>query len=242
MWLGVARSLWIYRRPGVRHRAMDALYRRFVGPGDLVFDVGAHVGDRVASFRRLGARVVAVEPQPVLARVLRWLHGRDRGVVLERVAIGAAQGEIALQINRRNPTVSTVSADFIAAAQGAPGWEGQRWDATVRVPQRRLDDLIDRHGEPAFIKLDIEGHEAAALEGLSRPVAALSFEFTTMQRGPAVACLERLGELGEYRFNAALGESQQLALPDWVDAAALRAWLLALPPDANSGDIYARRA
>ena len=48
--------------------AMDRLYGQFVRPGDLVFDIGAHVGDRVASFRRLGARVVAVEPQPALAR------------------------------------------------------------------------------------------------------------------------------------------------------------------------------
>jgi hypothetical protein len=41
---------------------MDRLYSRFVRPGDLVFDIGAHVGDRVASFRRLGAHVVAAEP------------------------------------------------------------------------------------------------------------------------------------------------------------------------------------
>ena len=63
---GVMRSLGIYygwhqRR---RSRAMDALYGRFVKRGDLVFDIGAHVGDRVAAFRRLGAKVVAVEPQP----------------------------------------------------------------------------------------------------------------------------------------------------------------------------------
>jgi len=48
---------------------MDRLYRRFVQPGDLVFDVGAHVGDRIASFRRLGARVVAIEPQRAMAGV-----------------------------------------------------------------------------------------------------------------------------------------------------------------------------
>ena len=44
---------------------------QFVRPGDLVFDVGAHVGDRIAAFRRLGARVVAVEPQPALVRTLQ---------------------------------------------------------------------------------------------------------------------------------------------------------------------------
>ena len=34
-----------------------------VKPGDLAFDIGSHVGDRISSFRRLGARVVALEPQ-----------------------------------------------------------------------------------------------------------------------------------------------------------------------------------
>ena len=57
---------------------MDALYRQFVKRGDLVFDIGAHVGDRVAAFRRLGAKVVAVEPQPALALTLSMFYGRRR--------------------------------------------------------------------------------------------------------------------------------------------------------------------
>jgi len=61
---------------------MDRLYAQFIRPGDLVFDVGAHVGDRVASFRRLGARVIAVEPQPALYRTLRLLFGRDANITL----------------------------------------------------------------------------------------------------------------------------------------------------------------
>ena len=68
-----------YYAPG-RAAALDAFHRRFLGPGDLAFDIGAHVGDRTASFRRLGARVVAVEPQPRLARLLRLLFGRDAGM------------------------------------------------------------------------------------------------------------------------------------------------------------------
>ena len=72
---GVVRSLRIYYGDGPRAAAMDRLYSRFVRPGDLVFDIGAHVGDRVASFRRLGAQVVAVEPQPAMVKVLRLLYG-----------------------------------------------------------------------------------------------------------------------------------------------------------------------
>ncbi len=70
-----------------------------------------------------------------------------------------------------------------------------------------------------FIKLDIEGFEAEALAALSRPVAALSFEFTTIQRAVALACLERCVALGYARFNAALGESQMLG--GWRSATAL---------------------
>ena len=63
---GVVRSLRIYYGDRAPPRRDGPLYRPFVRPGDLVFDIGAHVGDRVAAFRRLGARVVAVEPQPAL--------------------------------------------------------------------------------------------------------------------------------------------------------------------------------
>src|SRR5689334_4646326 len=40
-------------------------YRQFVGPGDLVFDVGANVGHVTKVFLRAGARVVAIEPQSI---------------------------------------------------------------------------------------------------------------------------------------------------------------------------------
>jgi FkbM family methyltransferase len=237
---GVLRSLWIYRlRDRSRHRGMDLLHRRFLAPGDLAFDIGSHVGDRVASFRRLGCRVVAVEPQPMLVRVLRRLHGRDPQVTLVAAAIGAAEGHLDLHLNLRNPTVATGSPAFIAAADGAPRWEGQRWTQTVTVPVTTLDALIERHGLPAFVKIDVEGLELDVLQGLTRAVPALSFEFTTIQPGIALACLARCARLGDYRFNAALGESQSLVHPDWLDAGAMHAWLQALPAEANSGDVYA---
>ena len=145
--------------------------RGFVKPGDLVFDVGSHVGDRIAAFRRLGARVVACEPQPALVKTLRLIYGRDRNVTIEPVAVGAAPGEIELKINLDNPTVSTASRDFVKASEGAPGWEGQSWGKSVKVAMTTLDALIGKHGMPVFMKIDVEGFEAEALAGLTQPVA-----------------------------------------------------------------------
>jgi FkbM family methyltransferase len=238
----ILRSLRIYYGDRSRAAAMDRLYGGLVGRGDLVFDVGAHVGDRVASFRRLGARVVAIEPQPAMVKVLKLFYGRSAEVAIEAVAVGRAIGATIMMINADNPTVSTASPAFVSAARDAPGWETQRWTGSVEVPVTTLDVLIGRHGEPAFIKIDIEGFEAEALLGLTRAVKALSFEFTTIQRDIALGCIERCIALGYTRFNAALGESQTFVHRDWVDGEEIARWLTGLPHAANSGDIYAALA
>ncbi|HEX2555179.1 MAG TPA: FkbM family methyltransferase [Microvirga sp.] len=235
----VSRSLRIYHGPQAPKAAMDALYRRFVKAGDLVFDIGAHVGDRISSFRRLGARVVALEPQPGPLRALRLIHGRDPHVTLIPAAAGERAGEITFHVNSANPTVSTASDEFLAAADGAGGWEGQVWDRAITVPCLTLDGLVATYGAPAFAKIDVEGFEDRVLAGLSRPLPALSFEFTTIARESAARCLDCLGRLGPYRFDVALGETQALVFGEPTDADAMAAYLDGLPHAANSGDVYA---
>jgi membrane glycosyltransferase len=238
--MGIARSVWIYRvRDPARRRRMDALNARFVQPGALAFDLGSHVGDRVDSFLRLGCRVVAVEPQPALLALLRTIYRGRAEVVIEPLAAGEAEGEIELHLNIANPTVATGSTAFIASAAGAPGWEGQRWSARTVVPLTTLDRLVARHGRPAFVKIDVEGLEDRVLRGLTRPVPALSFEFTTIQRDVALAALRRCAELGRYRFDATLGESHTLVHGRWLEAEEMAKWLAELPVEANSGDVYA---
>jgi FkbM family methyltransferase len=241
-WRGVFRSLRIYYGARGHRAAMARLYGAFVRPGDLVFDIGAHVGDRIGAFCRLGARVVAVEPQPALVKTLRVLYGRNRAVTIEPVAVGRETGTVTLKLNLDNPTVSTASDDFVRAADGAPGWQGQAWTRTIEVPLTTLDALIARHGMPAFIKIDVEGFEADVLAGLTKPPPALSFEFTTIQRDVAAACIARCAALGYRRFQAALGESQAFAHAQWLSDDAMARWLAALPVEANSGDVYAAGA
>jgi FkbM family methyltransferase len=231
--VAVAKSVVTYHGDTAKNGRMDTLYRRFLQPGDLAFDIGSHVGDRVASFRRLGARVVALEPQPGPAAIIEQIFAGDPDVTLLRAACGADAGSLTLKVNSANPTVTTASPDFVASAAGAEGWQGQVWDREITVPATTLDALIAAHGAPAFVKIDVEGFEADVLSGLSRPLPALSFEFTTIQREVALACLDRLAALGPYRFDVALGESQALTFGRFVPKDEMAAHLASLPHEAH---------
>lgn len=242
--LGLLRSLLIYRAIPWRGAQLRRFYRRFVPAGGLAFDIGAHLGNRVAAFRALGARVVALEPQPDFARRLRRRFGPDPQVLVLEQALGREAGQARLLASPRTPTVATLSRDFVARAGAAPSFQGVRWEAGPLVDVSTLDALIARHGLPDFVKIDVEGFELEVLLGLSQPLPALSFEFVPAVREVALGCIDRLEALagqGGYRYAVSLGERQRLLRPEGETAEAMREWLRGLPGDAPSGDVHAWR-
>jgi FkbM family methyltransferase len=236
---GIARSTVIYRGNPLKLRRARAFYRQFIRRDDLCFDIGAHVGDRLTHFLGLGARVVAVEPQPRLMAGLKRRFGDDPRVILISAALGGAQGKAKLSIDPAHPTVATLSPDYIAQAGASRGFRGVRWREEVEVDVTTLDALIAAHGVPAFCKIDVEGYEHAVLEGLSRPLPGLSLEYLPAALDPALVAIARLNRLGTYRFNRSVGESMTLAIPRWLGAAEMSAELKRLSRNEKAGDVYA---
>ena len=220
---------------------MRRLYAPLVREGDLVFDVGAHLGDRSAAFAALGARVIALEPQPRVARWLRRIVGRNERITLRAEAVGAAVGTARLAISRRTPTMSTLSASWRdSIRESDPAFHDVRWEDSIEVPVVTLDTLIETYGKPSFCKIDVEGYEAEALAGLSHPVPGLSVEFVSGHLDGASACVKRIRELGAYRFNVVLGEGRDFVFETWEGAEKVLAYLAEGAGGASSGDIYAR--
>lgn len=236
---GLARSYLIYSGRPWRARRLRQFYAQFVRPGDLCLDIGAHLGNRLRALASLGARVVALEPNPVLSRFLQRKYGNRPGIKVLEQAVGAAAGTAVLHSSRANPTVATLSRDWAAAVSQSPGFARLRWDQSFRVSVTTLDTLIAEFGLPALCKLDVEGFELEALRGLSKPIATVSFEYIPAARALAIGSVKRLLELGRYRFNWTIGESTRLQSPDWISGTETIRYLETVPADHRSGDIYA---
>lgn len=167
--------------------------RDVLRPGDMAVDVGAHKGAYTWWMQRSvgrSGRVVAFEPQPFLAA---QLHSLFRGDKVETVhaAVSSASGTMQLWM----PPGESSPGARLDQPMTMPGAR------SIDVPVTTLDSHLDDSKPVAFIKIDVEGHESAVLEGargvLSRQRPSLLMECETRHRGgPVSEVVDYLAEFG----------------------------------------------
>lgn len=233
---GLERSHWGQRQLAKRRRRKAiAFYRNFLSESSLCFDIGANVGARTELFRAIGARTVAVEPQGTCVRELHERFGADSEVVVAPVAVGSHPGTAEIAICDEDSTISTIATHWQTEGRFAD----REWNRSESVPVTTLDLLVEEHGTPDFCKIDIEGFERQALEGLSKPIPCISFEFTKEFLDEARSCVALLAGIGPLSANASIGESMQF-MSAWNDPERLFEEIEDLDDDLAWGDVYVR--
>ena len=194
--------------------------------GDLIIDVGANHGYKTDIFLRLGASVVAVEPDEDNQRILKEkflsYRARKKAVVIIGKALDSRVGVDTMWIDAPGSAKNTLS---------------KKWVETLRLDEKRfghvlefghqktvetvtLDQVIATYGIPAFVKIDVEGYEPNVLRGLQQSVPYLSFEVNLPEFKPeGIECVELLGRLdANGKFNYAASCNKGLALERWLEA------------------------
>ena len=153
------RFMWL-RGTGREVASISRLTLLVAGKRSLIFDIGANCGAftlPLAETAGAGSRVVAFEPNPVMAaRLKRNLvrNGLDHRVEVQEVSLGARDGQAKFWIGTRNLGISTLHAPAGSLRK------------SIEVPVRRLQHFLPPSGVPFdvfIIKCDIEGYEDQAL-------------------------------------------------------------------------------
>ncbi|MDP3069245.1 MAG: FkbM family methyltransferase [Opitutaceae bacterium] len=189
---------WLLRALLAAHRAAGA------GRPFVAIDGGANRGDysraifAAARAAGLAAEVHAFEPAPACVAALRSAFGAEKGFHLVPHALSDRAGEATLHDGREGSS----QASLVPRAEHAGGSA-----AAITVPLARLDDYLGAQGitRVDLLKLDVEGHELAALRGLGdrlRPgeVDAIQFEYggAALDAGTTLRDLYRLLEARGY--------------------------------------------
>jgi FkbM family methyltransferase len=181
-----------------KYRNAMIAYMHWTHPGDLVFDIGANIGEYTRYLVDLSCRVIAVEPN---TEIVSYID--DRATVV-RKAVGSQVGYAEMQVCTTNAYLSTLNPLYADMARGM----NNAWSyETRRVPVTTLDELISEFGVPAFTKIDVEGYEAEILRGLSTALPAVSFEVQPWDDAKTGECIACLDALGSYDYLYSLGES-----------------------------------
>jgi FkbM family methyltransferase len=213
-------------------------YRQFFGPGELVFDVGANMGNRTKVFHKLNAHVVAFEPQACCHAFLsRAFRGKESVTIVDR-ALGKSEGTAEMCIPDAD-VLGSLSSDWIRATKQSGRFGEQKWDKRQSVEITTLDKAIRQFGIPRFIKIDVEGYEFEVLSGLSTPINCISVEFTPEYIENTLRCIDHMSSLATIEAQFSLGESMGFAMPSWVDTQTIKQVLTNIDGKAW-GDVYIR--
>lgn len=231
------RGSWVYdaywqiadrRLLADRSREVD-FYRRVLNglpQGGLILDVGANHGAKTDIFLRLGARVVAVEPDEANQQILhqRFLTYRlfRKEVVVVGKALSDRETVETMWIDAPGSAKNTLSRKWVETlrADGSRFGQPLEFSQKKKVETTTIDHLISLYGIPHFVKIDVEGFEPNVLRGLHHPIPYLSFEVNLPEfKHEGMECVQQLERLAiGGTFNYTTDCRKGLVLKHWVSA------------------------
>jgi len=138
------------------------LIRHLVEPGTTALDIGASIGIYAAEMARYAAKVIAFEANPEVASFAASVAARNVEVVNTALSSRAGRTTLTVPLNAKGRAVTEL-------ASIAPQQQSEN-AVTINVETQRLDAFPIANC--SFIKIDVEGHEEAVLDGASALIAA----------------------------------------------------------------------
>jgi len=199
-----------------------ALYTEILGKkNNLIFDIGANVGDYASMFKKLASKIIVLEPDEQNFRILNVRFSKNKNIIVIKKAVASSIGEAELYIESSGSAFNTLSVKWVEALENQGHLrfnENKKFAGSQKIATTTLDFLLEEYGVPDFVKIDVEGFELEVIKGLSKPIPLLSFECNFPEfKEETLKIIRHLTELSNgYLFNYI--REYDFILPGFINA------------------------
>lgn len=167
----------------------------------LIFDIGCNKGEFVdiCKLKYPKCEIVAVDANP------EFMGKRKDVEYVNRIVTEVGQDVKTLHVDKMQTGISTVCKKWLEGSRFKLGSKylpenNSNWSEELEISTITLDELIEDHGNPDIIKIDVEGHELEVLKGLTKKQKKVCFEWAEEFSDELIESIEYLKNLGYENF------------------------------------------
>ncbi len=147
-------------------------YKSFLKNDQLIFDLGANIGDKTHVFTFFSSKIISYEPEEILFEKLKFRFRKFKSIIIENKVVSDRIGNINFYSIKNDEAYSSIIENY---SLEHPQLKSRTVTKKSKI-STNLNNEIKLYGAPHYIKIDCEGAEELILKNLDYQIDIISFE------------------------------------------------------------------